>query len=217
MENPKNPLEIQAQLNRLHEVVVELLSSKGDSTSQRLLFFIKRTLRQFNIDHQFHEKEIVIEAYERTRKRVETGEVIENLPGWLKAVSYNIIREYNRKVNQSRTLPVQLSHNTSYSLPETSSEFIDSQRIEALLAALSQIKSEDEDLLILRLVKGFSWQQISEYLEEKDKETGKRHPAQNLRKRGERALARLKQKYFSIDQAYPSRGREVNYGNHEAD
>lgn len=200
METPKNPLEIQAQLDRLHEVIAHLLSSKGDDTSQRLLLFIKRTLRQFHIDQQFQESEIVVEAYLRSCKRIEAGEVIENLPGWLKTVSYNIIREHNRKATKFKALPAQLIHN-SYSASETGSGFLDSQRIEALLAALAQLKPEEEELLVLRLVKSFSWQEISEYLEARDEGAGKKYSVQSLRKRGERALARLKQKYFSIDQA----------------
>lgn len=203
MENPKPSVEIQAQLKRLHEVVARLLSSRGDDTSQKLLLFIRRTLRQFHLDHQFHESEIVVEAYLRTHKRIEAGSRIENIPGWLNQVSLNIIREYSRKGKKSQALQIQLIDNTHHYTvsKDTSSEFLDSQKIDALLTALAQLKPEDEEILILRNIKGLSWQEISEYLEAKDLEVGKKHPVQNLRKRGERALARLKQKFFSVDQA----------------
>jgi DNA-directed RNA polymerase specialized sigma24 family protein len=198
MDKSKTPEQIQAQLKRLHEVVAHLLSPAGDDTSQKLLFFVKRLLYQFNIKNQFHESEIVVEAYLRTRKRIEQGEVIENIPAWLNQVSFNIIREYSRKVNQSRTLTAHLRCAAWTSANHPSSEFPDSQPIEALLAALAQLQPEDEELLILRIVKGFSWQEISQYLEAKDAGC-KKYSAQTLRKRGERALTRLKQKFFSVD------------------
>jgi DNA-directed RNA polymerase specialized sigma24 family protein len=196
MQNHRDPLEIQAQLNRLHEVIAQMLTSKGNDTSQKLLLFIKRTLRQFNLDHQLHESEIVIEAYVRTHKKIEAGEIIENIPSWLNGVSFNIIREHSRKAVKSKILPSKI-YTESFSYSEIDSPLVDSQEIESLLAAWKQLKPEEVELLILRHVRCLSWQEISDYLEQKEGETTKKRSVVSLRKKGERALARLKQKYFS--------------------
>jgi DNA-directed RNA polymerase specialized sigma24 family protein len=179
----------------LETAVTEALRGRGDA--KHLTFFIKRTLRQFQLDTQYQEMEILIEAYLRAQKKVDSGEAIENLPGWLKTTSYNIVREKSKKRKREESLKTHLINN-SHGVEEIDnsweSDHTDKEKIKALIKSFQSLSSEDKDILTLRIVKGFSWEEVTAHLNSQE-ETN--ISTATFRKRGERALNRICKSFFS--------------------
>lgn len=202
MQESQYPLEIQAQLDRLEAVLIDALSNYEDSSTRKLVFFIRRTLRQFHLESRYDECQIVIDTYLRAIKLTETGTIAQNLPAWLNRISYNIIREYSRRERQQRKLTNRLRQNGS-ELGETrvapDSEDIDIDKIQILWEAFNKLSEEEQEILNLRIVKALSWKKVSDELN---------ISISTARKRGERSLKRLRRSFFSIDRAKASeRGR----------
>ena len=187
------------QLKLLAEIVNNALSENRDERTRTIFFFIKRSLRQFRLYGQLQESDILLDAYLRVRKKIESEESIQNMPAYLSRVAFNIIREQSKRKKRSEDLRLRLINN-SHGYPNRTSgvDETDSDKISILLKSLGELKSEDLELIQLRIVEGLSWKEISEYLSSnKDKEHSKKLSQNVLRKRGERALKRLREDYFS--------------------
>jgi DNA-directed RNA polymerase specialized sigma24 family protein len=183
----------------LEEVIADAIHLKGDA--KHLIFFIKRALRQFNLESHYQEMDILSEAYIRTQKRIEAGETITNFPAWLKVVSINIIREKSKKRLRDQSLQQNLirrGHGSQEMMTEQ--DDADLEAIATLLESLKSLSSEDVEILKLRIVKGLSWDDVAESLEGIGKNAGN---VTALRKRGERALSRLRKNFFSVNQNQP--------------
>ena len=190
MDVPERTPEIQSQLNLLTEVVVNSLSDNGDDSAHKLLFVIKRFLRQFKLDSKWDESEILVEAYIRTRKKIIDERIyIKNIPAFLNRVSYNIIRESWKKEKRVKEIGLKLIGEIK-SKPRKESpanDLFTEQKIEKLIASFKEISPEDREILILKKVKGLSWNSIAKFFNISQ---------QAARKRGERALKRLRKKFF---------------------
>ena len=212
MEDLRLSQASEAQIRQLVDVVVGILSGQAGEHCRRLLFKIQRTLRQFHLQTQIEESDVLIEAYLRTRTRIEAGELIENIPAWLSRVAFNIIREASRKRGQGRRLKDRLVGNgygQPHPAPRIEATYSDDEDIEALFSALDQLNPSDLNLLKLRIVQGLSWQAVSERLmEEGENCKNPRVLQQRLRKRGERSLKRLRDKFLAIKHAGRGRGGE---------
>lgn len=92
--------EIQEQLELLNEVVKRSLSFKEVGTSKNIIFFIRRSLNQMGLSPEWHESEILIDAYLRIRQQVIDGREIRYFPAYLKRVSQFIMLE--KKKQRSR-------------------------------------------------------------------------------------------------------------------
>ncbi|WP_036489762.1 RNA polymerase sigma factor [Myxosarcina sp. GI1] len=201
---PLTPNNKQEQLELLAKIVNDTLSEEWDESTRKIFFFIKRSLRQFKLDGQLQESDILLDSYLRVRKKIESGESIQNMPAYLNRVAFNIIREKSKKQKKSEDLHIRLINN-EHGHPDTTSETdgSDSYQITSLLKALEELKSEDFELIQLRIVKGLSWNEISDYLNSsQDNENQKKLSTRTLRKRGERALKRLREAYFSVEEIY---------------
>ena len=202
MEDLRLSQASKEQIRQLVDVVVGILSGQGDKHHRRLLFRIQRTLGQFHLQTQLEGSDVLIEAYLRTRTRIEAGEFIENIPAWLSRVAFNIIREASRKRDQGRRLQDRLVRN-GYGQPNPAPRIEavhnHNEDIEVLFSALNQLSQSDLELLKLRIVKGLSWQDVSERLRESGEDCkNPRVLQQRLRKRGERSLKRLRDTFFSM-------------------
>ncbi|NJO65247.1 MAG: hypothetical protein HC836_46240 [Richelia sp. RM2_1_2] len=69
----------------------------GSSSAHSTLTFVLHSLTQFNLSQSYSVTEILIEAYLRGVKKIETGEYIENPLAWIRSTSYNIIRELSKE------------------------------------------------------------------------------------------------------------------------
>ncbi len=194
----------ESQLKLLAEIVNDTLSEEWYESTRKIFFFIKRSLRQFKLDGQLQESDVLLDTYLRVRKKIESGESIQNMPAYLNRVAFNIIREKSKKQKKSEDLHIRLI-NDGYGHPDTTSrtDNSDSYQITILLKALEELTSEDLELIQLRIVEGLSWKQISDYINSfKDNENKKKVYASTLRKRGERALKSLREAYFSVEKIH---------------
>ncbi|NEQ10131.1 MAG: hypothetical protein F6K37_30620 [Moorea sp. SIO4E2] len=187
----KDPEEITNYnlLNLLNEVVVDALSDKRNDSARKLLFFIKRSLRQFKLDGKWDESEILVEAYIRTRKKIIEYKIsIVNIPAFLNRVSFKIIQEYYKTEKQNKEIKLKLIGEIKSDLiPKITSNNLIEQKIEKLIGSFEDLSPEDRKILVLKIVKGLSWKSIADRLDI-------RHDA--ARKRGERALKRLRERFF---------------------
>ncbi|NER82289.1 MAG: sigma-70 family RNA polymerase sigma factor [Leptolyngbya sp. SIO1D8] len=195
--------EVHKQLELLTEVVKQALSRKENGSSRNLMFFIRRSLAQMRLRNEWDESEILVEAYMRTRKLIEAGEIIENFPGYLTRVSQFIIFEKSRKRKRNHGIHQKLSGVKSEvaSLSESPyEEGIDDEIINSLWSSFNSLPTKDRRILTLRIIKGYSWQEISYRLIESgiEKSYDSSLPAK-LRKQGERALGKLRKRILSID------------------
>lgn len=162
-----------------------------------ILSVIKRRMQQYHLFPRYHIHEIFTEAYLRTLRRIETGEIIANLPASFKITILHIAREYGRKQSSQRNLERKLENT-----PDTFAEIpIHDSAIESNLLRLQEAlkKMKPQELLILRLriVEGFSWPEIGDYLVGCGEAEDTPQLRSTLRTKGKRALEKLRRHYFS--------------------
>lgn len=184
------------QIRQLVDMVGGILSGQIGERRRWLLLSIQRSLQQFHLDSQLEAGDVLIEAYLRTQTQIEAGTPIRNIPAWLNRVSYNIIREKSREKGRDNRLIDRLKPSTAKHMGHT---YGDVEDFEALFSALNQLEGSDLELLILRIVKGLSWREIANLSIQRGEDGKNPHVLQQkLRKRGERALKRLRKIFRSI-------------------
>ncbi len=175
------------------------LAIKALLTNPYPLFpFIQRYLQQFHITER-EVSDIFNEAYIRGVKLIESGEIIRNASAWMRTTCFNVIREISRK--QRRSQPVEQSF-LEYKIAQaqfkicSSLEEVITSDLEIVQIALEQLNLKDKVLLHLRIVEGLSWQEVGKRL---SLEEGKLQSEDTVRKRGQRALERLRKIWKSIN------------------
>ena len=190
--SPHEP-EREEQLKQLNEIAMTILSNQDNPSLPKILLFIKRTLVQFHLHTFVHEREVFIKAYLRTYRQIQAGKSIQRLPEYLKGVSFNIIREYNRSRQKAESLNQRLICE-SFSNAETNVypelEGMEASKVETVLKTFQQSNPDDWEILKLRFVQGLSWQDIAGKLSW-DKRVD------SLRSKGKRALERLRKQFLS--------------------
>lgn len=192
--------EKKEQLKLLTALIEDSLSEKQNDDSRKIFFFAKRTLRQFKLDGQLQESDIVIQAYLRVREKIKSGESIKNMPAYFNRVCYNIVREHSKKQKKTENLCNRLVNN-GFGVSETNRQ-IDSLNYsnnKILFESLAQLNNEDREIIELRIVQELSWKEISDHI---SLYRNKKLNTSTLRKRGERILKRLREAYISVEQAY---------------
>ncbi|MEO1348890.1 MAG: sigma-70 family RNA polymerase sigma factor [Cyanobacteria bacterium J06635_15] len=195
--------EVYDQLERLNEVIKSALSPKESGTSRKLILFIRRSLNQVGLYNEWSEHEILLEAYLRAHERIKAGEVIDNLPGYLNRVSHFLILEKNKHRRRRQNIRQKLSGFTSETMffPETSYlDGVGADTVNFLLAAFEALSERDQQILVLRTVKGYSWKEIAYSMVENGiAEECTDSLVAKLRKQGERALDKLRKRMLSVD------------------
>lgn len=188
------------------QALSEILS-KDNAHAYTLLSAIQRTLKQYHLDAQFEAHEILHEAYLRGKKKLQTGEVIRNPYAWLKATAVHVIYERQRQHRTSATDPqVMEAILPDYRLNLMQQQML-LEELDLLYHALHLLYQEDPTatcLLYLRTVRGWSWDQISQWL------AAEGQPQASdvaLRQRASRAKRRLQNIVWRrIDQGAPPAG-----------
>ncbi len=194
---PHPPSETQ-QFNR----DVQFLLKPNNPHARSLLAFIKRTIHQFGLQAHITEIDIFAEAYLRgVRYTQHHHEHIRQPKAWMRRTAYNIIRECKR--DRQRYLAVAFDELMEQSpTPEPGSAVVDdraiAQAIASVLQALEALSPGDRDLIQWKVVEGLTWPEVQARL----RAAGEDRVSQaTLRKRGQRALERLRRAYhiFSGD------------------
>lgn len=195
--------EIHKQLDLLNEVVKRSLSLKEVQISKNLIFFIRRSLRQMDLYPDWHESEILVEAYLRTRQQILAGKVIDNFPAYLASVCHFIVLEKRRQKARSHTINQKLTRAEEdiMSLPEESyTEGIDKDVINSLWSSFESLSERDKQVLTLRVVKGYSWKEVAcSFVDLNIEPKYSDSLIPKLRTQGKRALEKLRKGMLSIN------------------
>jgi len=194
--------QIQHQVKAFDKFMVDALGPDKDESKRKLILFISRTLHQFNLNNQYQPADILADAYCRVIDKIRRGEKICNIPAFLNRMTFNIIREKSRE-NIKNRIPREIKsslileqYEVSRSAPFYQNN-IDDKHIDCLLEALENISPDSREILDLRIVQGWSWERIRKYYETQGKDLS----AACLRKRGQRALESLRQRFFAFNEA----------------
>jgi RNA polymerase sigma factor (sigma-70 family) len=197
MSSSPLPPHNQEQIDRIYA----MLSGK-DEQSCSLVRFIQIRLRQFQLDSRYQAGDVMGRAYFIAEKKLCEGEDVYELAAWLRRISFNVIRDLKKYETNFERKPLKLvekGFNASSTPDSTCIEAeIEETQIASLHKALDTLSTQDQDIINSRHIEELSWKDI-----------GFRFNihTNTARKRGERALDRLRNQFFSIDRP-PSEGGE---------
>jgi len=184
----------------LDAVMTEVFLNVDGCDVHRLLPFIRRLLHQFRLTSFHDECEIVIEAYHRAIKTIESGDPIRNIPAWFKSTSYNIVREWSKQKLKQVWLcdRLQTTSEVMFHPEDMGFNHAIGQNLEWLQRSLQSLDREQELILTLRIVKGLPWKEVAEYfVKENLAEKNDRQLQARLRQEGCRLLKSLRKDYYS--------------------
>jgi len=168
--------------------------------ARALKIFIHQTLCQFGLQGHITEWDVLIEAYLRGVQYTRRGRYILHSNAWLRKTAHNIIREWQRDrakycdtalddllekgiVGYHEDLPSE-DRGRDFCRVETETEKVK--------RAFSNLDDGDRSLLHWKIIETLSWQSIHDRLLALGQPAV---PLPTLRKRGQRALERLRRNY----------------------
>ncbi|MEA5450228.1 sigma-70 family RNA polymerase sigma factor [Leptolyngbya sp. CCNP1308] len=175
---------------------VQLLLKPNNPHARSLLAFIKRTIHQFGLQAHITEVDIFVEAYLRgVRYTQHNQEHIRQPKAWMRRTAYNIIRECKRDCQRYTAaafdeLMEQAAHAEDCRVAVD--EVAIAQAIASVLQALEALSPGDRHLIQWKVVEGLTWPEVQARLVMAGEE---RVSLATLRKRGQRALERLRHAY----------------------
>ncbi len=186
--------KIEKHLEELDRLIISLLSP-GSIAPFKPLLWINYHLKQRNLHDIFDAKEILSEAYLRTRKSIENGEKIDDYIAWLRHTCFLIVLEKRTELSREK-VRIERIAKTSLSAeiqPDQEAEpaFSNDQNKSILKQALTYLTPQENQLINSRFVNGLSWTDIQNNTDETASLAA-------LRKRGQRAFGRLKDAFYSI-------------------
>ncbi|MGF1492349.1 MAG: sigma-70 family RNA polymerase sigma factor [Microcoleaceae cyanobacterium] len=171
----------------------------NSSEGRLILSFIERSLRQFHLQGFYASWDILTEVYLRGLKAVQRGETIQKLKPWIQSTAYNYIRELSREWRKS--IPIvegchyECDHlSTLCCLSQLMQK--EQQRIEKsqLCRAFEQLASDEQDLLILKVIQGLTWKEIQ------NRAAYQEFNLPQLRKRKQRVLDKFIRIYHALEE-----------------
>jgi RNA polymerase sigma factor (sigma-70 family) len=162
----------------------------------RTFAFVRRCLFQFHMHAYFNESYVLNEVYIRAHRQiVYKAAFIHNIPMWVRTTAYNVIRELSRQQKRQTHLEVDESVPNKQDFAKVAHEELEEDLIR-LHVALNRLDSEDRRLLELKIIQNMTWQEIHELFKHEKKEID----VASLRKRKERAIARLRRIYHQVSE-----------------
>ncbi len=187
----QHPAETQ-QFNR----DVQFLLKPNNPHARSLLAFIKRTIRQFELQGYVTEIDIFVEAYLRgVRYTQQRQEQIHQPKAWMRRTAYNIIRECKRdRLHYSALAFDELMEQgvADTTSPPAVNDVVITDAINSVLRAFEALSVGDRNLIQWKVIDGLSWQAVQSQLVAEGED---RSSQAALRKRGQRALERLRRAY----------------------
>jgi DNA-directed RNA polymerase specialized sigma24 family protein len=173
------------ELRQFNTEIYDLLRTQNPR-ARSLLSFIRRTLREFHIDSLHTEFEVFNEAYMRGVTFVLKGNTIRSPKAWMRTTTFNVIRELSRE--QRRYQPTDCENIENLLVTEDVIEL----DIRSVAIALQSLELSDRRIIELKTMQNLSWKEVGQRLVE----LGEKHQNEAaLRKRGQRAMQRLRQLY----------------------
>ena len=181
---------------------IDSLLKPNSPHAHSLAYFIRRILRQFDLNTVYTENDILNEAYLRGEKLARSGTAILCPEAWLRKTALNIVREWSRKARRHRLVALdRLAANDRDKIENDvttnrANTLVDEEVIaadfEAVRVALQELTESDRAILQLKVIQGYSWKQVSESLVRAGE------PPQSeaaLRKRKQRILEQIRKLY----------------------
>ena len=181
---------------------ISFLLKPNSPHAHSLNYFIRRLLRQFDLNIVYTENDILNEAYLRGVRLTRSGTAILCPEAWVRKTALNIIREESRKARRHRPVELDgLADNERDRLEKAVAEDREdvlvyaeaiAADVEAVITALQELSESDRAILQLKIVEGYSWRQISQSLIDAGE------PWQSeaaLRKRKQRILEQIRKLY----------------------
>jgi RNA polymerase sigma factor (sigma-70 family) len=152
--------------------------------------FIGRTLGNYNLSTRYTENDILHEVFLRASKALEQGKTITNLQAWIRGTSLNVIRELSRKERNSCPIQSWQDFPDLTQIDRSPLHMMEvDQELKSIHHAFQTLKPIDRAILVLKVIKGYSWEQVSQILQD---EGFKAFTIISLRKRKQRALDLLR-------------------------
>jgi DNA-directed RNA polymerase specialized sigma24 family protein len=191
------PLPATRQFN----LDVQFLLTPNNPHARSLLAFIYRTIRQFGLQGYITEVDVFVEAYLRgVNYTNNSGERILQSRAWLRKTAYNIIREWKR--DRSRYSPAAfdelleqgaVGYHEDPPLGVATADIPWAEaEIQDVVRAFQGLEDADRRLIQWKVIENLSWQAIQARLVAQGEDAVS---LAALRKRGQRALERLRQHY----------------------
>jgi len=192
---------------------IQFLLKPHNPHARSLLAFIRRSLKQFRLDGHLTEIDIFTEAYLRGIQYLQQADnSIRHPKAWMRITAYNVIRELHR--NQSRYAAAAYDDFIENDLgrqvvaQDQQVQLVDAQAIDtdiyAVFQALRALPTCDRILIGLKVINGLSWREIRQWYGQWFDDPAPSEAA--LRKRGQRALERLRQQYHRLRPPHGSDG-----------
>ena len=186
--------EMKAKLQQLQAVLFDGNTKSLYDQSCNFLGFIEARLWQCNLASRYQASDVLRDTYFIAKKKIINGEKVKNLEAWLRSIAFNVIRDFRKKETRIENQILKLIEN-GHCCDEASSkstfenEYIDPAKRKALAQVWDSLSENDKDILNLRILQDLSWKEIGEI-----------HNiyTSTARKRGQRALDRLRENFFSI-------------------
>ena len=195
--------KIYKQLELLHEVVSRSLLPQEVGTSKNLIFFIRRSLNQMGLYPEWHESEILIEAYLRVRQKILAGQEVQKFPAYLTRVSQLIILEKSKQRRRSSNIRQKLARadeESSLADDHSYTDGINPETIDTLWSSFKTLPERDQKVLTLRIVYGYSWKEVAYTFVEWGLESRYSDSLiSKLRTQGKRALEKLRKGVLSVN------------------
>lgn len=177
-------------LQQFNTELTSLLDANNPQ-ARSLLAFIRRSLWQYNLQDRISVIDIFVNAYLRGVEQLlsSSDKTIQNPKAWMRSTTLNVIREQARKQQKECQLSVDVIDKSPQRLVDDSTIEVN---LDAVVKAFYRLEHDDRKLLELKHLQGMSWKEVREKLGK----PGASLPA--LRKRGQRALEKLRGEYHEI-------------------
>lgn len=200
MSLPPHPDPSHVQKEQLEQLKA-ILFGQGKEQSADIIPFIEARLRQYHLGSQYQTGDVLRDTYFIAERKIIHGEITKNITAlefWLKRIAYNVIRDFSKKTRRRQSNIIRLiekGYCTENEINHLNTLEEDSDTEENKKASLNKafqaLTNHDKEILLLRLIDDLEWKTIGTKLD--------LTPA-TARKRGQRALDRLREKFFSIYQ-----------------
>jgi DNA-directed RNA polymerase specialized sigma24 family protein len=166
--------------------------------------FIRRSLRQFCLYGLYSDIDIFMDAYLRGVDHISDPNKpdIGNVYAWMRATSYNVIRELSRE-RRNRfcefTEAIEQHQHRHWTMDKFAAlQNCIEERIQRVVQAFASLSEKERRIIELRFIQQLPWSDVQQQLVQDHGELPSKIPA--LRQRGKRALNRLRNGFHKLEQ-----------------
>ena len=198
-------------INCINLLMLQIFLDPKDINEHNVLPFINYLLRKFELSGIIEEIDILIEVYTTAIRKIrEDNYHIKKPPSWFKGTALNLIRNISKEMKKEEKVVTYLQaerYDSIRNKKQVTEPVIseDNLKVKAIIEALDCLSDSDKKIIVWRIVDGYSWSDIAEKMVEcGDEAVFDNRLIQRLRKRGQRAIHKLRQTYLSMVEGYSS-------------